>query len=609
MFSVTAAAEDAYATDSNKEPDINSSTQEETSTYPQTKKVKLADVLMSDTKNIVEYGEDIYYINNNDGNSIYRMKKDNSENIRIINLNKCDNLNMVGNDIYFTNRSNNYLYKFTIDNYEITKILSVKDYNKMSIYEDSIYYIGKDKFLHAVALNGEGDRVISKESVVKFWIYDGFIYCQLTSKETGNFDNHTLYKINLDGGEKEEFLKSNKECYFNYDDIKFMDGYVYLFNLINDYPNNKVCMYEKYCYRAKLSDKNSIEKFNIKDAFIDINVDKKIWHNCFYDKLYCIEEDGAKELEVNLPTTRILDVDENYIYFMDYDENICRVKKDGTGEEIISKPDQKIYGDNLTNTIAYDHQINKDYIYYIRSGEKSVDDKLMYVENLAKVKRDGTEDTILQKVYTSNLPPEIEFDNKLYGIVWKYPYYNIIEIGADYKSDKVIADDCSSGIHLVDGWIYYFSDNTLKRIKPDGTEKETVIVFEKSVIDANRQALSYFYGDYFYGVETPENRLEIWRKDLKNNDEYQYFMPVSGTPNIKAVDDKYIYYINQISTWGNLKFELCRTDLETQESTILYTTADTSNFKSLGMMNGKFYFTKTIQEVKSGTPEAQTIGN
>lgn len=318
-----------------------------------------------------------------------------------------------------------------------------------------------------------------------------------------------------------------------------------------------------------------------------------------YKKLYCIEEDSAKELQANLPKTKILDVDENYIYFMDYGENICRVKKDGTGEETISKPDKEIYGDEYTKTIAYDHQINKDYIYYIRSGVKPVDNYLKEVENLAKVKKDGSEDTILQNNYTSNLPPEIEYNNKLYGIVWKYPYYNIIEIGADYKSDKVLAEDCSSGIHLVDGWIYYFSDNTLKRIKPDGSKKETVIKFKKSVLDKNRQALSYFYGDYFYSVESPGNILQIWRKDLKNNGEYQYFMPASGTPNIKGVDDKYIYYINQISTWGNLRFEIYKADLETQKSTLLYTTSDTSNFECLGIMNGKFYFTRTIHEVKS----------
>lgn len=108
----------------------------------------------------------------------------------------------------------------------------------------------------------------------------------------------------------------------------------------------------------------------------------------------------------------------------------------------------------------------------MRSGSKQSGDKLMGVENLAKVKKDGTEDTILQNNYTSNLPPEVEYNNKLYGIVWKSPYYNIIEIGADYNSDKVLAEDCSSEIHLVDGWIYYFSDNTLKRVTPDGSKKK-----------------------------------------------------------------------------------------------------------------------------------------
>ncbi|NRY60666.1 DUF5050 domain-containing protein [Clostridium beijerinckii] len=588
IFSFTAnAAESTPVTDIKKELSTNLAVKKETSTYPQTQKVNLAELLKYDTKNIVDYGEYVYYINNNDNSSIYRMKKDNSENTRIISFSKCDNLNIVGNYIYFTSKSDNCLYKASISDYNPIKVLNVENYNKLTIYKDLIYYIGKDYFLHAVNLNGEGDKIISKETINTYWIYDNSIYCQLWSRETKNVETDALYKINLNGGEKEEFLKSNKENHFEYSDIKFIDGYVYL--VTGDH----------YCYRAKLSDTDSIEKLDIEDTSVDISLDKKTWYKCEYNKLSCIEGDGTKEFQADLPKTKILDVDENYIYFIDYGENICRIKKDGTGEEVISKTDKEIYGDVNTKTIAYDHQISKDYIYYMRSGSKQSGDKLMGVENLAKVKKDGTEDTILQNNYTSNLPPEVEYNNKLYGIVWKSPYYNIIEIGADYNSDKVLAEDCSSEIHLVDGWIYYFSDNTLKRVTPDGSKKENVIEFKKSVIDKNRQALSYFYGDYFYCVESPDNRLQIWRKDLKNNGEYQYFMTALGTPNIKGVDDKYIYYINQISTWGNLRFEIYKADLETHKSTLLYTTPDISNFECLGIMNGKFYFTRTIHEVKS----------
>jgi hypothetical protein len=568
--------------------------------------------MQTSTEDIVEYGDYVYYINKNDNNHVYRMKKDGSENTKLANSNESDNLKLIGNELYFTNVLVKALFKMNFNDLKPQKVLDIPNYNNVSIYNNLIYYIGEDKLIHSVGLDGKGDKVISRDKVYDYWINDNYIYYKITSEET-QYAN--LWRIKLDGSGKENLLSGiNGNLYSYFDDVKFVDGYAYLLSINNAYGyrneyaflltdvvgfyDKQSFIYEKYCYRLNLNKKEKIEKLDMEDTYIDYNEDENTWHYSIYNKLYAVEKDGIKELDAKLPSTKVLDIDEDYIYFMDYSDYICRVKKDGTGRERILQPQEEIYGDFDNSTEAHNTAGSKDYIYYRREGTKLEDGNYYGINNLGKVKKDGSENIILQKGNAGFFPNTV-INDKMYAVEWQYPYFNIIEVteGTDSSENKILADDCSSSIYLNNGWIYYFSDdNTLKRVNLDGTKKETVDNIQYSYGDK-----LFMYGDYLYGMDSNY----VWRRDLKNNTKFEYVMPIetpslSGkdqiSPIIAGVDDEYVYTISIAIAFD--RYDIFRTSLKTKKSELIYTTNDRINMEPIGIINGKLYFRKKIYEVK-----------
>jgi hypothetical protein len=184
------------------------------------------------------YGEYIYYINKDDGNSVYRMRKDGG----------------VDEKFYSANASN------------------------LIVYDKTVYFINEDenRNVYAVAVDKSFDKILIENGFTdKFCISDGVLYYSLTQKE----EQSKVYFVNLSTGEEKSIDKlANKLEFVNvYNKYVYFrnDGVIYRYNI-----------YSGETSTIPINTKNWIKYLNFTNGLM--------FYDCYFEIEGVLRFDGMK---------------------------------------------------------------------------------------------------------------------------------------------------------------------------------------------------------------------------------------------------------------------------------------------------------------------------
>lgn len=521
----------------------------------------------------VKYKDYTYYVNLEDDNKIYRVKKGSSVREKVLD-DSAHELSVVGNELYYINESDEgKIYKLNIKSNEKKKIID-ETATQMQISGGHIYYlkslsklvytsknqnqINLDNELYKIfkiKLDGSGRKKVAEDTCGRFVVYNGWIYYSNPAK------NGLLYRMTRDGTNNTKLSKDSAW------DFWMDDEFIYYVN--NSNRNGTASL-----ARIKHDGSEEVEFYN---RYVQSM-------NIVGDTIYLTSEVGLckmnredKKIEVIVPNSNMgsyqyISVVNDYIYYGGMYGSLMgglsRIKT--TGKDMESEPEipkeifvkgikgeaDNYYGKTLAMFNNRGIYKNKDYIYYQKQGMLNrlnmIDgEKKTIMSNATAGSTDFSGDYIFYinyedfgKIY---MMKENGTDNKLFFnekvadfiISGDYIYYKkvkdngrgIYRIKLDGTEDKKILGDNQDYINTViiqKDFIYYDKNGRLYRSGLDGKNEVQI-----SDIGSDRFKIA---GNYLYCSIGGLYSINIETKEIKKIFDKECF-PIQ-------VDGDYIYIVN-----------------------------------------------------------------
>jgi hypothetical protein len=235
----------------------------------------------------------VYYINESDGNKLYKIKEDGTSKQKLTDE-YAYQLNIIGDWIYFY--SQNFIYKIRTD--------GSNKYVAMNISLDisGNWTYGIDDFtyrLKRTRIDGSNQSELDKDTVKTFRIFGGWIYFISGS-------DNKLYRMNKDGSNKIRIID------MTIDSFSINDGYIYFTK------NNIISKMNMSSGEIQEVTKNAIGVSVYGDWIYYIS--SNFWTSGY---LYKVKTDGSEAAEVNSFWTEDYMVTSNWIYYKKryYDSN------------------------------------------------------------------------------------------------------------------------------------------------------------------------------------------------------------------------------------------------------------------------------------------------
>jgi predicted small secreted protein len=260
---------------------------------------------------VAKQGDWIFYFVNRWNTILCREKTDGTNKAYMKNV-VGENLNVIGDSIYFT--SGNYIYKHLINGGNETKF-DIGFVGNVYVAGEWIYYSSySDDKIYTIKTDGTGKRILINCRAKSFNIVDDKIY-YINSDDT----YYSLYMMNLDGSNNtkvrsyyyQDMVIYNNNIYYKYP-YKGNEGKLYS-GAVGGKSEKKLCddivgkinVYNDVIYYINESDKNNIYRINIdgtgRKKLLDVNtwgisiIDEWIYYNKFDDgNLYKVKIDGTQ---------------------------------------------------------------------------------------------------------------------------------------------------------------------------------------------------------------------------------------------------------------------------------------------------------------------------
>ncbi|WP_432664426.1 DUF5050 domain-containing protein [Wukongibacter baidiensis] len=370
---------------------------------------KIADNANLSISNIFAYEDWIFYINSKDNRTLYKVKMDGSENVRVTNsiniktfrysndsvyfIDECrdnylygidensSNISLLSNEkmrhititddwIFYTNPiDSNKLYKVKKDGTKKTKITNDNLPIGFMIDGDWIYYTnhGERGRKYKIKVDGSNRSIIKNEPIFSLSVNKGWIYFVKGDSDRDG----TIHKMKADGS-NEKKLGNDLVPTIGINGIQIIDDWIYY---INKSDNGNL-------YRMKI---DGSDRTKITDRFVSgmIIIDDWIYYyqkeaDDFDFNTYKIRTNGKDETKIDdykwleLLRSKIYN---GCVYYKKYsDGNLYKMKTDGTEETMI-----------LNDSINA-FSIVDDWIYYSLSNES----------NVYRIKIDGTSKELIE---------------------------------------------------------------------------------------------------------------------------------------------------------------------------------------------------------------------
>ncbi|MBU8881119.1 DUF5050 domain-containing protein [Bacillus sp. FJAT-29790] len=474
-------------------------------------------------------GDYIYSVRFVPSFSLVRMNKDGS-NPKELNLKveqKGNNtriytdetfLNLVVDNgwIYYVEEDKS-LWKFTTDYKNKTKLKS--NVEGFSINKGIIYYTDNQSYLYKMKIDGTLNEKVSNEKVNSFFVNGDWIY--FVPKISGN---PGIKKIKVNGGSVASVISVENawaESFIIY------DNWIYFTMTTTD---EEGALYKLSKNTANITDLNEAEKIDNGYCYNLQIFGNQLWYTKNGASLYRMDSEGKQTSLIGSGYKTIVGTDASNIFFID-----TKNQRFGAGALYKASLD----GSNkvlLANNVSQASISDKDLYYTEEFG------------SFFKMSKDGNnKKSILYNGVNNFLISEDT-------IVYKDSYnangqYDLLIINPNKSERTLLAEDCSELLTINNGWIYYLSDETLVRIKFDGTSKE--------VLAKNSKDSIFISGNDLYYVSS-ENDHFIYKKELNTNSTSQKITTYdpknpkkevrTNATSIIKIDSNYIYYVDFYSS-------------------------------------------------------------
>lgn len=263
---------------------------------------------------VVEDNTYTYYINTDDNDRLYKVKKDGTENVKLTDCYSYE-LNMIGNYIYFTEGTPGYINRIKRDGSRCKRLI----YDKVDslIVTDKYMFFRKtnetlgESVLYRTDLNGNQRKKLSA-SVLTFSVLGNQIYYSDCK------DDGALYSMDLNG----------KNI------VKISDDYAKCINPYNEWIYYNAFNEDGKLYKIKVdgSEKTLVSSFECWNVNI---YNDKIYYRNQSDKgnLYVMELDGTNNIKLAERNIARINITDDYIIFNRITSNQGYYKLDFQGNE------------------------------------------------------------------------------------------------------------------------------------------------------------------------------------------------------------------------------------------------------------------------------------
>ncbi len=175
--------------------------------------------------------------------------------------------------------------------------------------------------------------------------------------------------------------------------------------------------------------------------------------------IYKIRADGSERTQISPYVCRSLNIEGDWIYYLDTNDSIWKIRTDGSGEV------------QLSGTQCRSINVTGDWIYYVGMSDNRV----------YKMRTDGTENTEVSSDYTSWINAEEDW---VYYTNYDFVDAQSEDIGLykmrpDGSEKKQLTNDGAIVPNIAGEWIYYlgFDDEYVMRfnkVRTDGTDGQSL---------------------------------------------------------------------------------------------------------------------------------------
>jgi hypothetical protein len=256
-----------------------------------------------------------------------------------------------------------------------------------------------------------------------------------------------LYRTDKSNGETIKISNYDASC------INIVGDYFYCTFSKGDLFSNEY----KGLYRAKL-DGSEVKKLSSDNALSLNVVGDWIYYINEGDKIkpYKMKLDGSGKVKISDEMARSMVVSDGWIYFKNYSKNVYLYKMKINGSELTQISKQNIQPTNIV--------VIGDWIYYTADSPQ---------KGIYRIKTDGTANVKLYESDITIFNMNIQ-DGYIYFTVSGSLISRMKTDGTDLIKLNNVTKGTGLKINIADGWIYYFLDNTFKRIKLDGSGEQDV---------------------------------------------------------------------------------------------------------------------------------------
>lgn len=216
---------------------------------------------------------------------IFKMRRDGSDK-QPVSEDTVQSMSVIGSEIYYISQSGQeagLVFRMGTDG-KGKKQLSTSPCISMAVYKGYVYYVGQDQTISRVSVNGKDEGRVLKSSVIHYGIWNDELYYVEAgvADQTSGEEKQPMMKCKLDGTEPVPVR----------DDVQ-----VFSFGLAQD----------------------GIYYIDMSNVF----------------QLKYMQYDGSGETLIMPQITLMINVSDDWIYYRNEQETFARIRKDGTGMELI----------------------------------------------------------------------------------------------------------------------------------------------------------------------------------------------------------------------------------------------------------------------------------
>lgn len=412
---------------------------------------------------LISDGEALYLsVNDWESEKVYRMDLEDYS-VKLIVAEGASYMAVYDECIYYSNKADgNKLYKIQKDGFKKSKLSDFDVWN-LGVIEGYLYY-DTGHAIYSIKNSSQHGRRISGDRIEPIWlakehteILADYIYYANSS------DGGMLYRIKKDGTDIKRV--DNNEVGIR--EICQDGEYIYYTNYSSDlFSKNLNCKNKK-----KLTTNFNSNMCSNDDWIYYIGIDEE-----YVQKLYKVDKNGRKVLQLTEEKVWDFKVGKDYIYYTDGKNILYRIGKNGENKQVVCDDE------------VYDYIVKNNSVYYVKYNERLFNNEIIKINENCEKQVIYHDDYIASKFYIMG--------NSIY---YNDRDYNVYSVDMSKSEDRnficnaYVSSAGKTSFYVCEDYIYFrdYFDKSVYRVKKDGSQLTKICGAASNIIGVSDSELYY----------------------------------------------------------------------------------------------------------------------